>query len=59
MPLSIWEAHSESIRMGGIYGLYHVVQESRGYADTVLKILCAHAKSIMAEPGYIEKEKTL
>ena len=48
---------SESIRMGGIYGLYHVAQESRGYADTVLKILCAHAKSIMAEPGYVEKEK--
>ena len=48
---------SESIRMGGIYGLYHVVQESRGYADTVLKILCAHAKSVMAEPGYTEKEK--
>ena len=48
---------SESIRMGGIYGLYHVVRESRGYADTVLKILCAHAKSIMAKPGYTEKEK--
>ena len=48
---------SESIRMGGIYGLYHVVRESRGYTDTVLKILCAHAKSIMAEPGYTEKEK--
>ena len=48
---------SESIRMGGIYGLYHVVRESRGYADTVLKILCAHAKSVMAEPGYTEKEK--
>ena len=32
-------------------------RESREYADTVLKILCAHAKSIMAEPGYIEKEK--
>ena len=48
---------SESIRMGGVYGLYHVVQESRGYADTVLKILCAHAKSIMAESGYTEKEK--
>ena len=48
---------SESIRMGGIYGLYHVAQESRGYADTVLKILCAHAKSIMAESGYTEKEK--
>ena len=50
-------SESESIRMGGIYGLYHVVQESRGYADTVLKILCAHAKSIIAEPGYTEKEK--
>ena len=48
---------SESIRMGGIYGLYHVVRESRGYADTVLKILCAHAKSVMAGPGYTEKEK--
>ena len=48
---------SESIRMGGIYGLYHVAQESRGYADTVLKILCAHAKSIMAKPRYTEKEK--
>ena len=48
---------SESIRMGGIYGLYHVAQESRGYADTVLKILCAHAKSIMAKPKYTETEK--
>ena len=48
---------SESIRMGGIYGLYHVVRESREYADTVLKILCAHAKSVMAGPGYTEKEK--
>ena len=43
---------SESIRMGGIYGLCHVARESRGYADTALKILCAHAKSIMAKPGY-------
>ena len=48
---------SESIRMGGIYGLYHVVRESRGYADTVLKILCAHAKSIMAKPEYAKQEK--
>ena len=48
---------SESIRMGGIYGLYHVVRESCGYADTVLKILCAHAKSIMAKEEYIGKEK--
>ena len=46
---------SESIRMGGIYGLYHVARESSEYADTVLKILCAHAKLIMAKPGYAEK----
>ena len=48
---------SEAIRIGGIYGLYHVVRESRIYADIVLKIMCAHAKSIMAEPTYTKKEK--
>ena len=48
---------SESIRMGGIYGLYHVVRESREYADTVCKILYSHAKSIMVESEYAEKEK--
>ena len=37
MPLSIWASDSESIRMGGIYGLYHVARESREYADTVLE----------------------
>ena len=47
---------SEPIRIGGIYGLYHVAREASEYADTVLKILCAHAKSIMAEPGYTERE---
>ena len=48
---------SESIRMGGIYGLYHVARESREYADTVCKILCAHAKLIMAEPRYVHGKK--
>ena len=48
---------SESIRMGGVYGLYHVARESREYVDTVLKILCAHAKSVMAESGYADKKK--
>ena len=47
---------SASIRMGGVYGLYHVARESREYVDTVLKILCAHAKSIMAKPKYAKKE---
>ena len=49
---------SESVRMGGIYGLYHVaVEAKKEYADTVKKILCAHAKLVMAKPGYTEKEK--
>ena len=48
---------SESIRMGGIYGLYHVARESREYADTVLKIICVHVKSIMAASEYVKKEE--
>ena len=47
----------ESIRMGGIYGLYHVVRESCEYADTVCKILYSHAKSIMVMSEYAEREK--
>ena len=48
---------SESVRMGGIYALYHVARESGEYAETVCKILCAHAKAVTTSPGYAGEEK--
>ena len=48
---------SESVRMGGVYALYHVARESREYAETVCKILCAHAKAVTTSADYAGKEK--
>ena len=48
---------SEPIRIGGIYGLYHVAREASEYVDTVLKILYAHAKLIMADPEYTKTKE--
>ena len=48
---------SESVRMGGVYALYHVARESREYVETVCKILCAHAEAVTTSADYAGKEK--
>ena len=48
---------SESVRMGGIYALYHVARESSEYVDTVKEILRSHANAVMENPEYAKREK--
>lgn len=48
---------SESVRMGGIYALYHVARESSEYVETVKEILRSHTNVIMAGPEYAKRDK--
>ena len=48
---------SESIRIGGIYGLYHVAREANEYVDAVCKILCVHARIITTKPKYAKNKE--
>ena len=48
---------SESVRMGGIYALYHVARESSEYVETVKEILRSHTNVIMADPEYAKRDE--
>ena len=43
---------SASIRLGGIYALHHIAQETEEYRERVFEILCAHIRETTTQEGY-------
>ena len=46
---------SESVRLGGMYELFHLAEDTTSLRQTVLDILCAHIRRKTQEDSYLEK----
>ena len=47
--------NSDSVRLGGAYELFHLVQDNKDLSQTVMDILCAHIRRTTGEAEYREK----
>ena len=50
-------ATSDSVRLGGVYELFHLAEDTIEWRQTVLDILCAHIRKTTCEKEYQEKYK--
>ena len=46
--------NSDSVRLGGAYELFHLVQDNKDLRQTVMDILCAHIRRTTGERKYRE-----
>ena len=49
---------SDSVRLGGAYELFHLVEDTEDLSQTVLDILCAHIRRTTGESKYRETHKS-
>ncbi len=49
---------SDSVRLGGAYELFHLVEDTENLRQTVLDILCAHIRRTTGESKYREVHKS-
>ena len=49
---------SDSVRLGGAYELFHLVEDTENLRQTVLDILCAHIRQTTGDDEYREKHKS-
>ena len=49
------DSSSDSVRLGGIYELFHLAEDTLEWRRTVLDILCAHIRRITCEKAYQDK----
>lgn len=50
--------HSDSVRLGGAYELFHLAQDTDDLRQTVLDILCAYIRRTTGEDEYREQHKS-
>ena len=50
-------ATSDSVRLGGVYELFHLAEDTTEWCQTVLDILCAHIRRTTCEKEYQDKYK--
>ena len=50
--------NSDSVRLGGAYELFHLVQDNKDLRQTVMDILCAHIRRTTGESEYREAYKS-
>ena len=46
---------SDSVRLGGVYELFHLAEDEKKWSKTILDILCAHIRQTTSEKKYREK----
>ena len=48
---------SDSVRLGGIYELFHLAEDTTEWRQTILDILCAHIRRTTSEEDYQDKHQ--
>lgn len=48
-------AASDSVRLGGVYELFHLAEDTKEWRQSILDIICAHIRRTTSEKDYQEK----